>query len=583
MILLRLVGLLLDVLFLPLRALRRAFAVKPGSFVVLTIDGPVADVIPRRRFWERREDKSTSLHALSELVDAMLVDPRVRGLIVTIKRLDAGMATATSLRAQLARAKKGGKEVVVVLPMGGATKEVLVASAASRVIVGPSATLAPVGFVTTSRYVKRALDRAGVEAEVFAQGEYKSAGETLVRDDMSGPQREQLGRLLDGFHEALVAAIAEGRGVSRERAAELVDGAPYHGSAAVEAGLADDAAHEDEVAGLLGLDAATGGGPRARGRGPRVHMPLAVDAGAYLAMVRRPLLRPLVRPPLVYVIPVHGAIAHADGPFSRLATDERVTRMVRLARVSPRVKGVILHVDSPGGSALASDRMHHEIVQLAREKPVVACMANVAASGGYYVAAPAHRIVCAPTTVTGSIGVIAARFSAEPLLERLGITTQTVQRGARAGLLSMGRKTTDDERAAMERELESTYKTFLSVVAEGRKMSEAEVDKLARGRVYGGDDARDKGLVDSVGGFDGALADLRAMLPSHVAAKTKVEVARSPRRALPTLAPPADGEAGRRALSAIAHALLPPRERALVELAASGERVLAFWPSTVEG
>ncbi len=581
MILLRLVGLLLDVVFLPLRLLRRAVAVKPGSFVALTIDGPVADVIPKRRFWERgREDKSTSLHALGELVDAVLGDARVRGIVVTIKRLDAGMASAASLRAQLARAKKGGKEVVVVLPMGGATKEVLVASAASRVIVGPAATLAPVGFVTTSRYVKRALDRAGVKAEVFAQGEYKSAGETLVRDDMSAPQREQLERLLDGFHAALISAIAEGRGVSSERAAELVDGAPYHGASAVEAGLADDVAHEDEVAGLLGLDDA--GSVRVGRRGPRVSMSKAVDAGAYLAMKRRPLLRSLVRPPLVYVIPVHGAIAHADGPFSRLATDERLARMVRLARATPRIKGVILHIDSPGGSALASDRMHHEIVQLAREKPVVACMANVAASGGYYVAAPAHRIVCAPTTVTGSIGVIAARFSAEPLLERLGVTTETVQRGARAGLLSMGRTTTPDERAAMERELEATYKTFVRVVASGRKMTEDQVDALARGRVYRGDDAREKGLVDSVGGFDGALADLRAMLPAHVAARTKVEVARPPRRPVPMLAPPSEGESGRRAWAALAQALVPPRERALLELAASGERVLMLWASQVD-
>lgn len=571
MILLRLVGLLFDVLLFPLRVVRRARAVPQGAFVALTIDGPVTDIVGRPRFWQVRAERATSIWAVTELVDEVLDDARVRGLYVVLKSLDAGMAAATSLRAQLARARAAGKEVVVHLPMGGMTKEVLVASAATKVFLGPTAQLAPLGFLSTSRYLRRALDRAGVEPDVLACGEYKSAGENLMRDTMSEPQRQQLGELLSTFHAALVSAIEEGRRVTPERATAIVDGAPYFGEAAVRAGLADGALHDDEVPGALGLGAPDGGKP---GQGATR---MLVPAAAYHAMRRRPLLRPLLRGPRVAVVPVHGPITHGAGSLGSLATDERVIRMVRVARLDPRVVGVILHVDSPGGSALASDRMHHEIEQLARHKPLVACMANVAASGGYYVAAPAHRVVCEPTTITGSIGVVAARLSIEPLLAKLGVTTEAVRRGARAGLLSAGMPLSEDERAALVREIEATYGAFVGVVAAGRKMPKEKVEALARGRVYSGKEALDVGLVDALGGFEQAMAEVRRMLPAALRERVEPAVVRLPRRHVPLLDPPTAGEAGRRAIDAVLSAVLSEGERALFALAASGERVAALW------
>lgn len=523
MILLRLIGLVFDLLLLPLRLYARAKAVPKGAFVQLTIDGLVADVVAPPRIWELRKQHATSLHALARLVDAMSRDLRVKGIVVTIKQLTCGMAAATSLRAQLARARAAGKEVVVHLPMGGGTKEVFVASVASKVIVAPATHLAPLGFLSSTRYLRRALDRAGVEPEVFACGEYKSAGENLMRDSMSDAQREQLERLLGGLHDALVDAIADGRKLDRARAIALVDGAPYSADAAIEVGLADAIGYDDEVPGLVGLP-----GRRA-----------LVDARAYLGMRERPLFRRLRRPPLVAVVPVHGTIAHAAGPLGSFATDERVAKLVRAARMDRRVRGVVLHVDSPGGSALASDRMHHEIVQLAREKPVVACMANVAASGGYYVSAPAQKIVCEPTTITGSIGVVAARLTLEPLLAKLGITTETVRRGAHAGLLGATHPIDDEERAALRRELDATYRTFVSVVARGRKMDAEKVEQLARGRVYTGADAQALGLADVLGGFDAALREVKALLPEDVRDRLVVHVPRVPRKEIRPLDPPA--------------------------------------------
>ncbi|MDB4944808.1 MAG: Protease [Labilithrix sp.] len=565
--LLRLLGLLFDVLLLPLRWVKRARLVPPGTFITLTIDGAVVDALARPRFWERRAQKAVSLHDVRQVVDHAILDDRIRGIVVTIKQLAAGMATAHSLRSQLARARASGKEVVVHLPLGGAVKEMIVASAGTKIFLGPAAQLAPLGFASHTRYVKRALDQVGVVPEVYAVGDYKAAGESFVRDSMSDAQREQLGKLLDRFDAELLDAIAEGRGVSRERARALVDGGPYPGEQAIEVGLADAVAYEDEVPALLGL-------PREKEKGPVTRGLIA--ASVYLAAMKRPLLRALGRPRLIAVIPVHGAIAHAASPFGSFATDDALTRLVRMARLDPKVKGVVLHVDSPGGSALASDRMHHEIVQLAREKPVVACMANVAASGGYYVAAPAHKIVCEPVSITGSIGVVGARLTAEPLMAKLGITTETVQRGARASLLSGSKPLTEDERAALMRSLESTYKTFVRVVAQGRKMKVEDVEPLARGRVYTGEDAQALGLVDVLGGFDVALREVEAMLPAELRGRTEARVLRAPRNPLPILEPPSEGEAGRRAASLVA-SLLPQPARTVVALAANGETVLALW------
>ncbi len=572
MVLLRVLGLLVDVLFLPLRWLSRRRAVRDGSYVSLVVDGGVADMVAPEPVWRRfvsgrGEARTTSIHAVTELVDALVSDARIRGLVVTLKHLASGMASATSLREQLHRVRAAGKEVVVHLPVGGSTKEVYVASVATRLVVGPAAQLSPLGFLSASRYAKRAVDKAGLDVEIFACGDYKSAGETLVRDTMSDAQREQIGALLDGHDHALVSAIAEGRGIPIERARALVDGAPYFGRAAVSAGLADGVAYEDEVAASLAPK-----DPSREDAGPRPVRGV-LSAVAYLRAAKRPLLRRIRRRPILAVIPVHGTIAHADGPLGTFATDERVTRMVRAARLDRRVVGVVLHVDSPGGSALASDRMFHEIAELARHKPVVACFANVAASGGYYVAAPAHRIVAEPTTVTGSIGVVAARVGLEPLLERLGIRTEVVRRGARAGLLSPSLPLGDDERAALRRELDATYDAFLGIVSEGRKLPREEVERLARGRVYTGVEAHAAKLVDVLGGFDVALRELRALVPdTRARERAEAHLVRAPRQALPVLEPPAPARAlldGLRVLlggSAV--------ETDMIALALAGERVL---------
>jgi protease-4 len=560
--LLRLLANALRLLLLPLRLWRRARVLPTGGFVHVTIDGAVADIVALPRFWERWRPAATSLVELSRLVDEIGRDRRGRGMLLTLRSFRGGMASAASLRGVLARLVATGRELVVHLPLGGDTKELYVASVGTKILLGPQAVLAPLGFATTVRYFRRALDHAGVEPEVFARGRFKSAGEQLVRDSMSDPQREQLGALLDVFYDEVVAALAAGRRVEPERARALIDGAPYLAGEAVAAGLVDGVAYEDELPALLAKDA-----ERTR----------IVEGARYLARMRAPRFRPLLRPPAIGVVRVHGPIASQSQLFQAGATDERVIAAVRRARRDPRIAAVVLHVDSPGGSALASDRIHHELEQLAAEKPLVACFADVAASGGYYVAAAAHSIVAQPTTITGSIGVVSVHVVVEPLLAKLGIATEVLKRGAHADALQPTRHLSEDERVSFQRELEGMYRAFIGIVARGRKKDEADIECLAEGRVWSGADAAREGLVDVLGGFEVACERARELVRPKLGARAKElepHVVHGARHPPPPLDPPA--RAAQSALL-ILEALLPQVARDLaIALDGSKERVLAW-------
>ncbi|MGK3997354.1 signal peptide peptidase SppA [Sorangium sp. So ce1024] len=527
---------LLRLLLLPVSALRWAFAAPRGGYVVLEIDGRVVDLQPPRvrlaLWWRPRQRAPLSVERVRELGKHLRKDPRPAGVLLRMRSVHAGPAVIASLRDALLEIRAGGKDLVAYLPMGADTTMLLLASAARAVVVGPETLVSPLGFAVEGRYVRRALEQVGVEPEVFAKGMYKNAGEVLVRDSMSEAQREQVGALLDARLGDLVASLAQGRRVDRETAARWIDEAPHGAEQAVARGIVDAVAYEDELehmlaAGLLpgataqrhvggGAGDAVGGRAQAAARPARARL---VSAARYLGARRALSLRPMWPRPIIGVVEVHGAIvsrAHFRG--ASLASEERLVASLRAARQNPRIRGVILHIDSPGGSALASDRIHHEVTRLAEVKPVVACMSNVAASGGYYVAAAAHAIVAQPQTITGSIGVVSARFALGPLLERLGVSTDVVKRGARADLFSPSRRLDAGERSVMERELDAIYATFLRVVARGRRRPVEEIEPLAQGRVYSGAEAQARGLVDMLGGFERALHELRQMIGPKAAA-----------------------------------------------------------------
>jgi protease IV len=488
---------LLGLLLLPLRWLRRWRAAPSGAWLRLEIDGAITNVAPHFPFWDRRP-RPLDLTALRRVIALSQADRRVQGWLVVLKSFHGGSATATAVRDRLLEIQRAGKRLAVYLPNGAGTREMYVASAAELVLVGPETNVAPLGFALEAEYFKDALDKLGVEPEVFARGRYKTAGEMLVSRAMSEPQREQIGALLDTAWEALIDALATGRSVERSRAEAWVDDGPWPARAAVEQGLANAVAYEDEIPRLL---------DPSRDKGAPI-----VAAAGYRRR-REIRFRPLFARPRIGVVNVHGPIVSKSAvSLMPAATEEAVCGALNAARENGRVKGVVLHIDSRGGSAVASDRMLHEVQRLAAAKPVVACMQDAAASGGYMVAVGAHSIVAQPTTVTGSIGVIAARLVVRPLIERLGIAVEVVKRGARADMQSVARHLSDSERQALDRELDEVYQSFVDAVARGRRRSFEEIDALAGGRVWSGQHAYEHGLVDRLGGFDVALDELRAKI-----------------------------------------------------------------------
>lgn len=494
-----LIALLINVVLLvaaPFRTLRRAFAFRRGGYVLLEIDGRIVDTAPPKQpllaRWMQPQRRPLTVVSLQELARFLLADVRMTGLVIRVRTLAAGPSVLAAFRDVLVKLRDAGKEVIVHAPMGADSATMFLASAAKRIVVGPETHVAPLGYAVEMQFIKRALDRLGVEPQVFACGTYKSAAEPLVREDMSAAQREQLEALLETRLALLVDALAERCGGDRTKAKQWIDEGPHRATQARELGLIDHVAYDDELDALLGA--------------PEGQPARLVSFSRYLGVKRPTKWRRFLPKPVVGLIEVHGPIV-SDVHFAMgaIAAEQPIVRALRAARLDPRIAAVVLHIDSPGGSALASDRIHHEVERLAAEKPVVAYLSNVAASGGYYVAAPARLIVTKPQTITGSIGVVATHFILRGLLEKLGISTDVVKRGARADLHSMARPLEDAEREVLARDVLSFYETFVGVVARGRQRSVEDIEKLAQGRIYSGTDALARGLVDELGGLDRAI------------------------------------------------------------------------------
>jgi protease-4 len=383
------------------------------------------------------------------------------------------------------------------------------------------ASLALVGFAARPLYLKGLLDRAGVEADVYAKGRFKSMGELFVRDSMSDAQHEQMDALLDGFYSSLVDGIAAGRTLEKEAARALIDEGPYFGARAKSSGLVDDLCHEDEVAERLGLFDPKGGDKFSDPASSRDETKktalkagekgLLIDGHLYDAITLASELPALLSKKKIVVLPARGSIVGGHRQQEGVVADRPFIATVQALAKDPNVAGVVLLVDSGGGSALASDRMHHALVALGNAKPLVAYFSNVAASGGYYLGAAAKKIVARPRTITGSIGVVAVRPVVDGVLGKLGVVRDGVVRGKNAGLLEAGRRLDEEERSAVMRELDGCYEGFLGVVGAGRGLTREEVLHVAEGRVWTGEAAASNGLVDRLGGLETAIEEVRAL------------------------------------------------------------------------
>jgi protease-4 len=371
------------------------------------------------------------------------------------------------------------------------------ACAADKIIVPPSAKLMILGLRTEIQFLRDALAKVGLAAEVEAVSPYKSAGDQLTRSDMSPESREQLERLLDARFAEALRAIGEARGKSADEVRALIDTAPLSARAALDANLVDALHYEDE------LEAYLKSGERA---------PVILDWDQARKALRLPMVR--FHPKLVGVVTIEGTITMGNSrslpvPLPLLGSKQSgadsVAQALRQAERNRRVAALVLYVNSPGGDAFASDLIWREVLRVRRKKPVVVAMGDAAASGGYYVAAPASAIVTQPGTLTGSIGVVLLRPITAGLFERAGINTVALSRGARSGLLSITDPPTDDERQALRALIFDSYAEFKQRVRDGRGLAEEQLEPIAGGRVWLGQEAVGLGLADTLGGLPEAL------------------------------------------------------------------------------
>lgn len=503
---------LVSLLWTPFRALRRARAIGPTGFAHLVVDGPVVDLarpVGRLSLWLMggRPRREVGLHKLRLAIDELSADPKARGLLVTLRSASGGAARLRSLRERLAELRARGKVVIVHLPEGAALRELSVASVANAIWMDPAAHVAPLGVSVGLPYVGDALSRVGVAAEVFAEGRYKTAAEGFTRSSMSEAQREQLGALVDDLFEDALGAIVDGRGVDRARALAFVEQSPWTAEDALREGMLDALVTDQEVNARLAAWPEQGSRPAERGDDGEAKSPVGI--GAYLRR-RRFEYRPLVRRPYLAVIDVHGAIVAEAQTSTAVAAENTLVELLETVERDGHARALVLHIDSRGGSALSSARILRAVRSVAAKKPVVSYFADVAASGGYMIGVGAAYIVAQPVTLTGSIGVVAAKPVLSELLAKIGISVEVVKRGERVDMFSPTRALSAGEREAFERELRVIYDDFIRVVAEGRGRSPDAIRELAQGRVWSGRAAEERGLVDRLGSFEVALDEARA-------------------------------------------------------------------------
>ncbi len=397
---------------------------------------------------------------------------------------------------------------------GGDTAAYTLATAFGRIWLQPGGGVGMLGVGVETTFLRGALDRLGVEPQIEQRYEYKNAADRIMRTGFTDAHREALDRLAESIYADAVAMIAEGRGLDPARVQELADTGPRQAREALAAGLVDELGYRDEVYAALRKQV-----------GP--------DARLLFAERWHPARRLRVpRPGRAHValVEARGAIVSGRsrrGPMGHQVGSDSLGAALRAAAADDRARAVVLHIDSPGGSAVASETVWREVCRLRDSgTPVVVSMGQAAASGGYYIACPADVIVALPSTLTGSIGVFGGKMVVQGLLERVGLNTGSLAHGARSLMFSSRRGFTDGERERLNASIDAVYEDFVAKVAVGRGRTVPEIEALARGRVWTGSDALGAGLVDELGGLRDAvrIARERGGLPADAPVRAALRV-----------------------------------------------------------
>ena len=472
----------------------------PTASVVLTLDVPsvLPETSPPYRFVPSFASFRRSRMTVFELTHGIrraATDDRVRGLVLHLGSVDWGWARIAEVRDAILRFRAAGKPVYAGLSDASSEAELLVASAADVVSLPPTANLAIDGLTLSALFFRGTFDKVGITPNFAHIGRYKSAAEAYTRTGMSEDARASFESLLEDDFRGFVDSLAASRHLPRDSVVRLVDHGPFTAREALAAGLVDTLIYDAELDSL------------AMRRGPG-----ALDRLRFSRWLDRQS-EPGGSSRIALVVAA-GAIVPGRSRESAMngleLGSETLCEALREARRRSSIRAVVLRIDSPGGVSSASDEIWREVERCRRVKPVIVSMSDYAASGGYYIAAPADSIVAEPGTITGSIGVFGGKLNVLGLYRKLGLNVETVSRGRHAGMFSSVRDFTPEEATRYEAMLDTFYRGFVQRVAAGRRMRTAQVDSIGQGRVWSGSEARAIGLVDRLGGLDAAIEMARA-------------------------------------------------------------------------
>lgn len=489
------IGVVIFSIFSALRG--REPVIRDNSVLVLKVEGDLPDYVPdtlTRRLFGKDE---LSLTTLVEQLRKAKVDKRIGGILLEIDMLGAGWAKAEELRGAIADFRTSGKPLYAYIEVGS-NKEYYIATAAERVFVSPSGDLFINGFAADVMFFRGSLDKLGVYPDVVQIGKYKNAPDQFTRKEMTKEHREVIDSLLDDLFKRFVNTIAETRKKSPDEIYALIDNAPLSAKEAQSAGLIDGTLYRDEVESEL-----------KKRLGYKDEDELRVTKAESYEQIE-PESVGLNRGERIAVIYATGEIW--PGKSSDSATggqsigSDTMVKTINDAARDKTIKAIVLRIDSPGGVHYASDAIWHAVEVAKQKKPVVVSMSDLGASGGYYIACNANKIIAEPSTFTGSIGIFAGKPVMKGLYDWLGITNEYVLRGKNAGMFRETEKFTPEERAKFEGVIKSKYyEEFVPKVATGRGRTPEYIDSIAQGRVWTGAQAKENGLIDDFGGLDKAI------------------------------------------------------------------------------
>jgi protease IV len=432
-------------------------------------------------------------------IDRLAKDPHTAGILFKTGNVRMSFAHACEIRDALLRFKQTGKKVAFYFDDIGNLNYALAASVADRIYLNPMGGVDLKGFSISTPYIRELLDTLGVDIYNFRSHPYKTAGNMFSEKEMPPAEREALDYILSGFYDEYKKMISSGRGDRLTKPIdEIVDGGPYpDGETAFRLGLVDGLFYEDEIPEQLIAD-----GKKGRIVPLDIHNMQIVDWSEPESET-------------VALIYASGNIHMGESLPGKSIGAKTYADAIRRAREEKQVKGIILRVDSGGGSALASDIITREI-RLCKEgknrKPVIVSMGGMAGSGGYYISTYADMIIAEPTTITGSIGVIGITFDIERLLDKMHVNFSTVKKGRHGDFGQIYRKMTPEEQDIISRSIEHTYNVFVDHVAAGRSMNHDAVHAIAQGRIWTGTQAKDRSLVDKIGGLTTAFDEMKQTL-----------------------------------------------------------------------